>query len=151
MIERIHGLPDGIDGVRCEGKLTREDYDAVVVPLLDAVEREHRGLRCLVEIPDFAGISPDAAFEDLSLGVRVLRAFDGCAVVTDLEWLADTTRVAAFLMPYPVRVFQRPGAARPSSGCSPCRRSPVSRTRCARTGYWSSVPRIRCGSRTSTS
>jgi len=151
VIEKILDLPPGIDGLRSTGKLTLEDYTQVVVPLVAGAVLDDRRLRCLVEIPDFAGISPDAAFEDLSLGVRVLRAFDGCAVVTDLEWLADTTRVAAFLMPYPVRVFQRPGAARPSSGCSPCRRSPVSRTRCARTGYWSSVPRIRCGSRTSTS
>jgi hypothetical protein len=105
VIEKILDLPPGIDGLRSTGKLTLEDYTQVVVPLVAGAVLDDRRLRCLVEIPDFAGISPDAAFEDLSLGVRVLRAFDGCAVVTDLEWLADTTRVAAFLMPYPVRVF----------------------------------------------
>jgi hypothetical protein len=105
MIEKVFGLPAGIDGLRSTGKLTLEDYDDVVIPLITDAVLTDRRLRCLVEIPDFAGITPAAAFEDISLGLQVLRAFDGCAVVTDMEWLADTTRVAAFLMPYPVRVF----------------------------------------------
>ncbi len=105
MIERIHGLPDGIDGVRCEGKLTREDYDAVVVPLLDAVEREHRGLRCLVEIDGFDGITPDAAFEDIRLGWQAMDSFEGCAVLTDIAWVDPVLRFVGFVLPYPVRVF----------------------------------------------
>lgn len=34
-----------------------------------------------------------------------MRLFDGCAVVTDLAWIRESTRLAAFLMPCPVRVF----------------------------------------------
>lgn len=105
MIENIPDLPAGIDGLRSSGSLTREDYDRFVVPLVDGALRENRRLRCLVEIPSFTGISPAAALEDVSLGLRVLRAFDGCAIVTDMEWLAQATRLGAFLMPYPVRVF----------------------------------------------
>ena len=105
MIEKIHGLPDGIDGVRCEGKLTREDYDAVVVPLLDAVEREHRGLRCVVEIDGFDGITPDAAFEDIRLGWQAMDSFEGCAVLTDIAWVGPVLRFVDFVLPYPVRIF----------------------------------------------
>lgn len=105
MIENIADLPAGIDGLRSSGSLTRADYDRSVVPLVDGAVREGRRLRCLVEIPSFTGISPAAAFEDVCLGLRVLRAFDGCAIVTDVDWLAQATRLAAFLMPYPVRVF----------------------------------------------
>jgi len=105
MIEKIPDLPAGIDGLRSSGSLNCEDYDKFVVPLVDGAVREGRRLRCLVEIPSFTGITPAAAFEDVSLGLRVLRAFDGCAIVTDMAWLAGTTRLAAFLMPYPVRVF----------------------------------------------
>lgn len=105
MIETIPDLPAGIDGVRSSGKLTREDYDSVVVPLVARAATAGQPLRCLVEIPDFAGITPEAAFEDIALGRRVLHAFEGCAVVTDMPWLADMTRFAAFLVPYPVRVF----------------------------------------------
>ena len=105
MIERIQGLPDGIDGVRCAGKLTREDYDAVIVPLLDEVERQHRGLRCVVEMDGLDGITPDAAFEDLRLGWQAMDSFEGCAVVSDMAWVDQVLRLVGFLLPYPVRVF----------------------------------------------
>ena len=105
MIERIEGLPDGIDGVRCAGKLTREDYDVVVVPLLDEVRRANRKLRCLVEVDGFDGITPDAAFEDVRLGLQALGSFEGCAVVSDLGWVGSVLRLAAFLMPYPLQAF----------------------------------------------
>lgn len=105
MIERIQGLPTGVDGVRCNGKLTVEDYDAVVVPLLAEVQRQQRRLRCLVEIEGFDGITPSAAFEDVRLGLRALGSFDGCAVVSDLPWVGEVLQVVRFLMPYPVRVF----------------------------------------------
>jgi hypothetical protein len=105
MIERIEGLPAGVDGVRCNGKLTREDYDAVVVPLLEQVQREQRRLRCLVEMDGFDGITPGAAFEDVRLGLRAMGSFDGCAVVSSLPWVGEVLRFVGFLLPYPVRVF----------------------------------------------
>ncbi len=104
-MEKIEGLPAGIDGVRCSGKITRADYDTVVVPLLDEVQREHRRLRCLVEVDGFDGITPEAAFEDVKLGLRALGTFDGCAVVSDLAWVGPVMQVAGFLMPYPLRIF----------------------------------------------
>ena len=106
------GRPEGWPGSRaqrpehrCEGKITREDYDAVVVPLLDAVERGHRGLRCVVEIDGFDGITPDAAFEDIRLGWQAMDSFEGCAVLTDIAWVGPVLRFAGFLLPYPVRIF----------------------------------------------
>jgi hypothetical protein len=105
MIERIEGLPAGVDGVRCNGKLTREDYDAVVVPLLEEVQREQRRLRCLVEMDGFDGTTPGAAFEDVRLGLRAMGSFDGCAVVSSLPWVGEVLRFVGFLLPYPVRVF----------------------------------------------
>ena len=106
MIEKIEGLPAGIDGVRCSGKLTREDYDAVVVPLLEEVQRDQRRLRCLVEVDGFDGITPEAAFEDLRLGLRALGSFDGCAVVSNLPWVGEVLRFVRFLLPYPLRIFR---------------------------------------------
>jgi SpoIIAA-like len=105
MIEKIEGLPAGIDGVRCSGKLTRGDYDTVVVPLLEEVQREHRRLRCLVEVDGFDGITPQAAFDDLRLGLRALGSFDGCAVVSDVAWVGQVLQLVRFLLPYPVRIF----------------------------------------------
>lgn len=36
MVESIEGLPDGVLGYRIWGELSREEYDAVLKPALDA-------------------------------------------------------------------------------------------------------------------
>ena len=106
MIERIEDVPPAIDAVRAVGKITREDYDAVVLPLVDAAAREGRRLRILCEVgPDFHGLTPSAAWEDVKIGLRAWRLIEGCAVVSDIGWIREASRFASFLMPCPVRVF----------------------------------------------
>lgn len=106
MIERIEDVPPGIDAVRAVGKISREDYEAVIVPLVEDAARDGRRLRCLCRIgPDFQGMTPGAVWEDVEIGLRALRSFDGCAVVSDIGWIREATRLAGFLMPCPVRVF----------------------------------------------
>jgi len=106
MIEVLKDVPPGIVAVRASGTLTREEYDAVVVPLLEEARREGRRLRCLCEVgADYRGLTAGAAWEDLTLGLRALHLFDGCAVVSDVRWIREVSRLAAFFMPCPVRVF----------------------------------------------
>jgi hypothetical protein len=106
MIERIDDVPAGIDALRAVGKITKEDYDAVVIPLIDGAARNGRLLRCLCEVgPDFQGLTPSAAWEDLKIGLRALRMIEACAVVSDIGWVRESSNLAAFFMPCPVRVF----------------------------------------------
>ena len=103
--------PKGIRPTACPlclrlGKLTREDYEKVFTPLVDGARRDGRRLRLLYQVgPEFEGFTPGAAWEDAKLGLRALRTFDGCAVVTDRDWLRESTRVASFFLPCPVHVF----------------------------------------------
>lgn len=113
MIEKLEDVPPGIDAMRAVGKISREDYEAVVVPLVDEASREGRRLRFLCEVgPDFHGMTPSAAWEDVKVGLRALRMVDGCAVVSDIGWIRESSRLAAFFMPCPVRVFGAQDRAR---------------------------------------
>jgi hypothetical protein len=106
MIERLSGLPADILGVRAVGTLTLEDYETVIAPIVDEVTRGRTRLRALVEVgPGFEGVTPAAAWDDVRLGLRALRSFDGCAVVSDHEWIRTTSRVAGAVTPFPVRAF----------------------------------------------
>ena len=106
MIERITDLPGGIFGVRAMGTLTADDYESVIAPFVDDVRRNRQRVRCLVEVgPGFTGVTPAAAWEDVKLGLRAMRAFDGCAVLTDDDRIRGASRVGAFLLPCPVRLF----------------------------------------------
>jgi hypothetical protein len=106
VIEILKDLPEGIVGVRAIGKISKEDYEKVLVPLFDEARREGRHLRFLYQLgPQFEGFTPGAAWEDARIGLQSLRLFDGCAVVTDVGWIRESTRVAGFFMPCPVQVF----------------------------------------------
>ncbi len=100
MLETIHDLPPGVEGLKAVGKITKDDYDEVVEPLLDDARREGRRMRFLYELgTEFDGFTPSAAWEDAKVGLRAMRLFDGCAVVSDVGWIRDTSQVAGFMMP----------------------------------------------------
>ena len=76
------------------------------MPLLDEARREGRRVRFIYQFgPEFERFTPGAAWEDAKIGLHSLRLFDGCAVVSDLSWIGEVTRLAGFLMQCPVRVF----------------------------------------------
>lgn len=106
MIEKLADLPTGVTGLRAGGRLTAEDYEKVITPLVDDAMRDGARLRCLIEIaPDFTGLTPPAVADDVRLGLHAFGAFDGVAVVTGTGWVADATRWAALVVPFAMRVF----------------------------------------------
>jgi hypothetical protein len=102
----MQNLPAGIDGVKAVGRVSKEDYERVFDPLVDGARREGRRLRLLYQFgPEFEGLTLDAAWEDAKLGLASLRLFDGVAVVSDVVWIRESTRLIGFVMPCPVRAF----------------------------------------------
>jgi hypothetical protein len=50
MIEALPGLPDGVVGFRCADHVTRQDYETVLIPTLNAAFKQHKRLRAHCEI-----------------------------------------------------------------------------------------------------
>ena len=106
MIEKLSELPAGVIGLRVDGGLTAADYEDVITPMVDDAMRAGGPLRCLIEIePGFEGLTPPAVVDDVRLGLHAFGAFDGVAVVAGEGWVATATGWAAFLVPFPMRVF----------------------------------------------
>lgn len=106
MLERISGLPPGVDGVRATGKVAKEDYERVFQPMLEEADREGRRLRFLYHFgPGFETFTADGAWADARIGLRTMRRFEGCAIVGDHPWIRRASAVAGFFMPCPVRTF----------------------------------------------
>lgn len=106
MLEKLTDIPAGIDGLKAVGKVSKEDYDQVAAPELEEARREGRRIRLLYEFgPDFEGFTPGGAWEDAKLGLRSLQQLEGLAVVSDIAWIREGTRLLAFVMPCPVKVF----------------------------------------------
>lgn len=106
MLERLTDVPGGIEAVKAAGMVSREDYLEVLDPLVEAARKENRRIRLLYQAgPGFRGLTPGAMWEDFKLGLGSARLFEGCAVVTDVRWMRESTRLARFVMPCPVRIF----------------------------------------------
>ena len=106
MLETLKDLPGGVDGLRATGTVSKEDYDAVFRPLLEAAHREGRRVRLLYQFaPEFTGFTTGAGLEDARLGLKYLRLFERCAVITDVGWLREAVRLLGTMMPCPMKVF----------------------------------------------
>jgi hypothetical protein len=105
VLETLRDLPAGVDGIRATGTVTKEDYDTVLRPLLEVAHRGRR-IRLLYQFaPEFRGFTPGAGLEDVRLGLKYLRLFERCAVVSDVGWIRDGVRLLGTMMPCPVKVF----------------------------------------------
>jgi len=106
MLERLTSLPPGIDGVKAVGKISQQDYQQVLEPLIDEARRANRRVRLLYQFgPEFEGFTAGGAWEDASVGLRSLRLIEGLALVADVSWIRDSSRLLAFFLPAPVRLF----------------------------------------------
>lgn len=106
MIEQLKDFPDNIVGCLCKGRVTRADYDQVLVPAVTRALEQHDKIRFYYETAaDFAGIDPGAMWEDFKVGMAHLTRWERIAVVTDVEWIRQAVRFWGFLLPGPLRVF----------------------------------------------
>ncbi|MFX1670751.1 STAS/SEC14 domain-containing protein [Paraburkholderia sp. A2WS-5] len=106
MIEIVANLPDGVAGFVAKGRVTRKDYENVLIPAMERMLKTHRKVRCYFEVgPEFSGMDPGAAWEDFKLGVQHLTQWERMAVVTDIEWMRIALSVFRFLIPGELRIF----------------------------------------------
>ncbi len=106
MIEKIENLPGNIVGMRAKGQITGDDYEKVIVPSLDEAAKKNEKIRFLYILgEDFDGITAEAIFDDVKVGLRHIRDFEKMAVVTDNKMIKEAIKVFGFVMPAEVRVF----------------------------------------------
>jgi hypothetical protein len=91
--------------IRVTGKLTHRDYQRFV-PEFDRLVKRRGKIRLLFEMSDFHGWEPQAAWDDLKLGVKHFADIERIAMVGDKEW---EQWIAAFWRPFTkakVRYFE---------------------------------------------
>jgi len=106
MIELLKGFPDNVVAVSCKGRVTKDDYDKVLVPTVERALKAHDKVRLYYEAgSEFGGIDPAAAWEDFKVGMEHFTRWQRVAVVTDVDWIRHTMQIFSFIMPGDMRVF----------------------------------------------
>ena len=106
MIKRLNFFPENVLAFVCSGRVTKADYDSVLIPSVIEALRSQNKVRLYYETAgDFAGIDPGAIWEDFRIGIEHLSRWERVAVVTDGEWIKQTVHLFGFLMPAAVRSF----------------------------------------------
>jgi SpoIIAA-like len=106
VLKQLTGVPAGIQALEAVGTVTADDYKRVFAPLVDQARRTGSRMRLLYQFgPGFQRITPGALWADTRLGVGYARVLDGCAVVSDIDWIRTPTRRIGTWMPCPVRVY----------------------------------------------
>lgn len=104
MLVELTDVPQGVIGFELSGTIRAEDYRAVLVP---AIERAVAAgeLRIVLVIPKFSGMTGNAVWEDLKVGVEHFGKWKRIALVTDIQWMTHLTELFGWLTPGETRVF----------------------------------------------
>lgn len=106
MLNIMQGFTDNIVGVSASGRVSKKDYDEILIPALKDALAKNAKVRVYYELgPDFSGMDAGAMWEDVTFGMRHLMQWERFVVVTDTAWISQATNAFRFLMPCPVKVF----------------------------------------------
>ncbi len=119
MIKVLEGFPETIVAAACEGHVTRDDYEKILIPRVNEALARHGKVRIYYEIgPTFSGFDVGAVWEDTKLGLEHLSRWERMAVVTDVRWIRLAVGAFRFMMPGKLRVFDAAQAAEARSWIS---------------------------------
>ncbi|WP_409434241.1 STAS/SEC14 domain-containing protein [Mycobacterium sp. SMC-14] len=100
VLKQLTDRTASIDVLEAVGTVTADDYRRVFAPLVEQARTSGRRIRLLYQFgPDFARITPGALWADTRLGLTYAQLLEGCAVVSDIGWIATPARASASTCP----------------------------------------------------
>ena len=108
MLKVLSEFTDPVVAVAGRGKVTKADYEEVLLPRVEQMLGRHDKLRLYYELgEDFEGIEAGAVWEDLKVGLEHFSRWERVAVVTDVAWIGQTIRAFGLLFPAEIRIFSQ--------------------------------------------
>ncbi|WP_372603318.1 STAS/SEC14 domain-containing protein [Actibacterium sp.] len=105
-IQVLPDYPVDVLALSASGCVTHDDYEQVIMPLVDQKIASQGKLKLLYLLgPEFESYSAGAAWDDARLGVMHLADFARIAIVTDKKWIRRGVKMFAPLIRCPVQLF----------------------------------------------
>ena len=105
MITRLDA-PAGIVALKAEGDITKEDYETVVIPAVDAATAGDTKARLVYVLSPGTDYKASAALADAKVGIEHFTDFKRIALVTDRDLLRGVVVAMGWLMPGKVKGFE---------------------------------------------
>lgn len=106
MLEKITDIPSYVAGFRAVGEVTKSDYDTVLVPEIERVDKQHGHIHFLMvletPVKDF---SIGAWMQDAWQGLKHYRGWKKVAIVTDEKSVEKFTDVFSAIIPGKAKGF----------------------------------------------
>ncbi|HUS03490.1 MAG TPA: STAS/SEC14 domain-containing protein [Chitinophagaceae bacterium] len=107
MIEIINDLPPSVIGFRATGKVTKEDYDKVLIPAVDAQSKMFKKLNFLLLLDTNASNYTFGAWvDDALVGLKHLTHWHKVAIVSHSDTIKKITNIFGHLVPGEYKGFK---------------------------------------------
>jgi len=106
MLQFIKDLPSHVAGVHATGEVGDEDFEQVLVPLLNELVNSHRKINFLLVLDtNVSNFTWAALWKDLKLGLKHYMQWKRIAIVTDQKGVELISDIFRFIMPGESRGF----------------------------------------------
>ena len=107
MIEKMNGLAENVIGFRASGKVTKADYETVLMPAVNDHEKKFPKLNFLLWLDtDVSNYTMGAWVDDILLGFQHLTHWHKVAIVSHSSAISKITDVFGHLVPGTYRGFK---------------------------------------------
>lgn len=106
MLEIDRDTAGNVVSVRAHGRVTGRDYEEIMIPALEERIARFGKVRILYTIGrDFSGVTIGAMWSDARAIIKHLNAIERAAVITDVRWMINLTRLFAIILHYPIKAY----------------------------------------------
>jgi hypothetical protein len=106
MLQKLTDMPPFVAGFRATGEVTKQDYDATLVPEIERVDKQHGHIHFLMvlETP-VKNFNIGAWLQDAWQGLKHYRGWKKIAIVTDEKGVEKFTDIVSAVVPGKAKGF----------------------------------------------
>ncbi|MET1002329.1 MAG: STAS/SEC14 domain-containing protein [Acidimicrobiia bacterium] len=105
MLQTLPSLPESVIAFQADGKLTADDYKQVLIPAVEKKLATDEDVRLVLVFERFDGLTADAAWQDLKMGIQHFTHWKLIALVTDVERMIHVTHLFGWMTPGELKQF----------------------------------------------
>lgn len=106
MLTKLEGLPSYVAAFKATGEVSKNDYEKVLVPEIERVDKEHGHIHFLMElVTPVKNFSLSAWFQDAVQALKHYRGWKKIAMVTDEKGVEKFSDMVSVLVPGSTKGF----------------------------------------------